>query len=448
MIQIRKYKNFLITLFVVSFVIRLGALLFYFQYNPCMTMYDSSHYHGLAQSLVQGLGYVGADSAPYFYRLPGYPIFLALCYFFVGVKPVVALAVQCILASCIPVLIFVLTQTFFSTSLLVAQVTALISCFHVGYIIYANLLMAETCFLIFFLLFLICFFNKRFIYAGLLLGVASLIRPVGHFVLLVAWIVLLFECFLSRRENKVVLNCVKIFFSWLVTVSPWLIRNFFLTGMIFFHTLSGPHFINHSAIRLAQAHNNLSYEQAKKQVYHDVDQAIFEREKKVGRSLNQAEESCVMEQVARSYITKNIWQTMKHGAINVFKTAFSLYSSELLVIEQEGALPEYDESRSFVSMIKRFLFPEVKHKVVWLVIYYELIFWLIILFGCVGFCMQAFFCRLWLASLVKVMPFILLFLILSCACGFARLRLPIEHFLIVVAIVFWISLLENKVRLD
>lgn len=441
---LKHHKKFLLTLFLASFIVRIVSLFFYFQYNPCITLFDAGHYHTLAQSLTQGLGFVGADGAPYFYRLPGYPGFLAICYVFAGVKPIAALIAQCFISSFIPLLIFWLSQVLFPTSLRIAQWSSMISCLHVGYAIYANLLMAESLFLIFFLIFLIFFLEiyastRLLFFAGLALGIASLIRPVGHFVIIIALVLLFLK---SSVYKKYFYQAGMLCAGWAAIVGWWLVRNYLLTGMLFFHTLSGPHFINHSAIRLAQAHDHLTYEQAKADVYDRVNAALALQEQIIGCPLNQAEQSCVMEKVAFEYLKKDFSQTIKHCCVNIFKTAFSLYSSELLVIEQNGNLPVYDEQRSLKSMIKRFLCPTVRHKAVWFVIYFELAIWLVILFGCIGFCIQSFFCKIWLDCLIKVVPFILLFLILSCACGFARLRLPIEHFLIMLAVAFWTSFLN------
>ena len=53
----------------VALFVRLAAIVGYFQYNLCMLLYDAKHYHKFAVRLTQGLGYVAADGASYFYRL-------------------------------------------------------------------------------------------------------------------------------------------------------------------------------------------------------------------------------------------------------------------------------------------------------------------------------------------------------------------------------------------
>lgn len=504
------HKKFLLFLFTLSAILRLGALFFYFQYNACMIMFDAGHYHTLAQSLAHGFGFVGADGAAYLYRLPGYPFFLALCYFCVGVQPVIALAIQGLVGSLIPLLIFLLARILFPARLMVAYLSALIASVHAGYLIYANVLMAETLFCLFFLLFLILFFKKRpslkpydfnsnilsfkgvcypreggdpvpnilkklipdspfglsrmtthqrnssgiilsrfkewfyksLFLAGLMLGVASLIRPVGHYVLIVVLGLLLFECNYSWK-NYLRSTCT-IFAGWVVVAGWWLLRNYLLTGMMIFHTLSGPHFLNHSAVRLAMANHHLSYTQAKELVQKEADRELAAAQALQNEPLNEAQESGIMEKVAFHYFNQNWLNTFKHCFINIFKTTFSLYSSELLVIEQQGQLPAYDEHRSLTSMIKRFLCPEVKNSFVRFFIYFELAIWLIILFGFFGYGIRSLFYSVWFVNVIRLVPFILLFLVLSCACGFARLRLPIEHFFTMLAMAFWVDVLTIK----
>lgn len=428
---------FLSVLFCLSVIVRVSALFFYFQYNPCMTMYDAGHYHSLAQSLSKGLGFVGTDGSSYFYRLPGYPIFLAGCYLLFGERPIFTLTVQCIFASFIPVLIFFISRELCQDQKSVAIFSSIVSCFHVGYVIYANLLMAETLFLIFFLLFLLSLQQKDFFVSGLFLGFGSLIRPVGHFVILASIIYIFFDYYSSCKHF--VKNSSGLFFGWISVVLCWIIRNHLLTGMIFLHTLSGPHFINHSAVRIIQKEHNISYEQAKKIVYQQVDRAIYSDKKFLGRDLNQAEESKIMEKIAFDIMKQYPLKSVLYCLLNIFKTTFSLYSSELLVIEQKGALPDYSSERGLKSIFLRFIFPKVKNSYISFFIHYELFFWFLILFGFFMFCLGSIFFKQWLRVLKKEALYICLMIALSSACGFARFRLPVEHFFIIFASIFWVN---------
>jgi 4-amino-4-deoxy-L-arabinose transferase-like glycosyltransferase len=440
-------------LFIVALLVRIVAIAGYFQYNPCMLLYDAGHYHALAVRLTQGLGYVGADGASYFYRLPGYPLFLAACYNFFGEHPIAALCVQAFVGALIPIILFFLTRLIFKDAPAVGYLAAFVCCVHTGYIIYAGLVMSETLFAFLFILFCLVFFhaleNKgRAIYqgllfgiAGLILGLASLVRPVGIFVLLLGIGYIFF--FYHRLVAEKILASVAISVGWLAVVGVWLLRNFLITGYLFFHTLSGPHFINHVAIKLEMAHEHCSYVQARDHVYHLVEQKIQEQVTQKNRPLLEIEECLVMEKEAARYMAKNYCAALKLFCENIIKTACALYSSELLVIEAQGTLPNYEAGTCWINKVKKFLIPAGMSWLICWWIWYEIFIWMLIALGCSGFLIASLGDKKRMKIVVQVIPFVVLFLGISLACGFARFRLPIEHFLIMLASKFWIDLYKK-----
>jgi hypothetical protein len=128
----------------------------------------------------------------------------------------------------------------------------------------------------------------------------------------------------------------------------------------------------------------------------------------------------------------------------MLKTTFGLYSSELLVIDSGGQLPPYSNDRSFKKILTRFLLPDVNNKFIILVIYFEIIFYLFILLGFLIFIIRSAFDKCRLCILIKAMPFIGCIIFLTLACGYARLRLPIESFLIILAIKEWWDLFTKR----
>jgi hypothetical protein len=74
---------------------------------------DSRQYDFVAVSLVQGKGYSDYQGNPYFYRLPGYPFFLAFCYKIFGYHQHAAILMQIILSSFIPLMVFSLALILF-----------------------------------------------------------------------------------------------------------------------------------------------------------------------------------------------------------------------------------------------------------------------------------------------------------------------------------------------
>jgi len=206
-----EHTRFLWGLFLISCAVR---ILFFWVFTRhgenFLIHFDSAQYQNLAQNIFLGNGITGSDGLAQYYRLPGYSLFLALCYKLFGHNYQSALLFQILLASLIPVLIFLLAQLLFPTQVFVAKVSSIIASVHVGFVLYAGMLATETLFTLFFLGFLLFFFKgllrysgTYFFLAGLLLGCASLIRPVGLFVLIFAVVLSVFISIFERKNESV-----------------------------------------------------------------------------------------------------------------------------------------------------------------------------------------------------------------------------------------------------
>jgi hypothetical protein len=111
----------------------------------------------------------------------------------------------------------------------------------------------------------------------------------------------------------------------------------------------------------------------------------------------------------------------------------------LLCIDAGGALPSYDPGRGWTSAVKRFVSPTVHNGwIVW-IIYVEIVLHLLILLGCIGYGYQLLRGRWPLVPSLLMFGLVLIFIALSCLCGFARLRLPVELFLVIMAAAFYTS---------
>lgn len=157
----KQEKKILIFLFLLSVALRalffIGVLK---QGKHSWIVFDSQQYHQVAQHIAQSKGVTNSDGTNNFYRLPGYPAFLALGYKLFDMNIARTLWIQVVLASILPLLIFLLSLTLFPSHLLLAKIAALFSAFHLGFVMYAGMLATEPLFLIFFLLFLILFYKS------------------------------------------------------------------------------------------------------------------------------------------------------------------------------------------------------------------------------------------------------------------------------------------------
>jgi 4-amino-4-deoxy-L-arabinose transferase-like glycosyltransferase len=450
MIELIKYRRFLFFLFLASLLIRLLFFKVFLQNNPVQLAFDSGQYHSVATSLVHGKGFSNPDGFPAFYRLPGYPLFLSIGYSLFDNSVTATLLMQIVLASIIPLLVFILSLLCFPLLPFVAYGSSIITMLHPGFIIFSGMVMSETLFavlfLLFFILFLLALQPRRlwFMFAsGAFLGAASLVRPVGIFALGLAAI----ACMLlaSGTIRNKILNTGMLVCGWLMIAGLWLVRNYALTGMIFFHTLSGPHFLNHGAVRVVMMDTHCSYEQARTSVYALLEQKNKQRAQHLGHSLTDIEQSRSAEQLSASILMQHPWITMKLCVLNIFKTMFSLYSSELLFIDSGGYLPPYDVNRGLSDMVMRFVYPSVNNRWVTVVIYWELLLYVFIIIGMLGLIFLIACQYITRKKIYGIMLlFIMLFLALSCICGFARLRLPIEPFFIMLSMEFWNYILTRK----
>lgn len=488
----KREKRIVLVLLVIGLGIRLLSFFTYFQHNPLMLSFDSGHYHQTACSLTTDNTFSDAQGEPYFYRLPGYPFFIACFYKLFGINPLIVFFIQNILSLAVPLIIYTLTLQLFPTLPIAALLALIIALFHPGYIIYANLLMSELLFSIVFLLF-IFFLQKAFLclknnskdttpvtiswtlfYAGLFLGLASLIRPIGHVIFLISIILLVIynvkKYFLPQEkkyydypQKKNILSHLFYFGSgWLLIVTGWLLRNYVLTGGLFFHTLSGAHFVNHGAIKAIMHEYQYSYDQARDFCYQEINTAQeLERKKLNIQKLNAYQEAVISERYAKKILLRNWQYTLLLFLENITKTTLGLYSSELLVISSGGQLPPYQPHSSLLSRAARYLFPQQRSYLLSLIIFYEIVLWGL-MFSITCYALLTTLKRAFFTGNKKIIRkkisnydqeltiffdqglICLACIILSLGCGFARLRLPSEYFFIMVTSVYLAEQLSKK----
>jgi hypothetical protein len=431
---VSNHKNFLLTACAIALLVR--ALLFFcfLRHGENYSIYfDSAQYHNLALQIADGQGISKADGTSQFYRLPGYSVFLATCYKFFGSDRLGvqgALIIQLVIASMIPLLVFLLACTLCPANLFVAQLASLITAVHTGFVLYAGMLATESFFVLFFLLFLIFFTRAELCYSGFFLGIASLIRPVGQYLVVLALVFLLLER--TARLKKMLVFVT----SWFVTVLPWLARNYLLTGAFFFHTLPGLHFLQYLATPVVMANQQCSYVQARAQLLAAWNERVKSYEQAQGKKANDYQQCVLGEQLALEQIKNNTLVSCKHVCTQIFKTCFSLYSAQML-FSDSGCWPDCDRESCW-EKIKRFVFPDVKTWWLKLIVFYEILMNVLLLLGFIVFLFHLF-SNTRLAC--YVLPFMALLVFLTLAYGCARLRLPLEPLLILVASFGWLSIL-------
>ena len=471
---IKKEKKFLFLIFILSFLVRL----FFFQFfllknNGHWVCSDSAQYHKVAVQIASGNGVVDDYGKPTIYRVPGFSFFLSLFYKLFNFDITITLLVQIFLSSFIPVLVFLLSLTFFPSFIFIAKLASFFMVFNLGSVLHAGLMMSDSLFLLLFLIFLISFFYGlsclnptgvipacpskpcaktgdtdpgsnpyyRYFWAGLLLGIISLVRPVGQFLLIVSIFILLFSNYAWKDKIKAISLFV---LAWFFVIFGWLFRNYLNTNQFVLHSMSGYHFLTYFAAEVEAKNEGISYYKAKNKLLDEWNN-ICESEETFNVKDNLSNEvarDMVAQGLASKYLLKNKVQTLKHAVINIFKTIFGLNSSYLLFINN-NTLPEYGTQTTFLDKIKRFIFPKTENLFLTSVIYFEILFLLLMLFGFLFNIFVSFYEKSLFCNNLKILPIIGVLIFLTLGSGVARLRLPVEPIFIIFATKFYVDLFRR-----
>lgn len=408
-------------------------------------MFDAQHYYAMAQDFLVYRSFSDGTGNYHFYRLPGYPLFLVFCHWLGGGISLV-IFFQTILALTIPVVVFCIARQL-ACSRKPSLIAAAIIVVHPGFLIFPGLIMSEIVFTIIFLFFILLLLHGRrssnslfMILSGLLLGCATLTRPVVGFPLFVFAHLVIFLMSNSCFKRKIIAMLFH-FVGWTSIVGLWVLRNFFITGYFFLHTLSGNHCINHGAVPVVMKARGCSYIFAKNLVQKEVC-SVYRTHHQWNCEV--VEKSQLAEACAYKIMLSHPFELIRHCIVNIVKTLGGLYSAELLVIDSGGELPGYSNERGFKEMLMRFLFPSVHNWMIIPIIYFEIFLHFFVLLGALLFVFMSFYRVLWRDIIFFVIPLVTIFVVFSCLCGFARLRLPIECFLIMVAVEFWYDMASRK----
>jgi hypothetical protein len=443
-IAMKKHAYVVGAIFVFALLVRGLVYYGYLQHDANYWQIDSLGYNSVAKGIAAGHGISTLDGAPNFHRVPGYPLYLALFKTWCGDSPAAALWTQVLLGAVIPVLIFLLALILFPGQAMLAAAAGLYAAVHLGLVLYSGFMMTETLFILFFLGFLLLFFShcdnpKRIATAGVLLGIASLIRPVGHYLIVLALLILLLQkTYLPIRIR----NCALLFLAWLVPVSIWLARNYLLLGHLFFHTLPGGHFLQLSASRVVMQAEHITYQKARERVSAEAYKVVRKQELSAQKRLSEIERCYVYEKLAIKHFAAHPLITLKLWATDIFRTTFSLYSAELVYLESGRKQIDYfAPGRTLWNMIERYLFPETNNVWLKLLVWLEILLYSFMLFGFARASWLLLICgnshdrMLWLS----IASFMALFLIISLAGGYARMRLPIEPFIIILGLYGYVA---------
>jgi len=225
----------LLWLFVAALIVRLlfNAVVIGMEVPTQDTFSDWKEYDLVGLSLASGTGFT-IYGQPYLIHPPGYPLFLGVLYLLFGHSYAAVKVAQSLLGALTCVLILLIGERVFTKR--VGLVAAAIAAVYPHLVYYTGLLMSEVLFVFLSTLFLYAlamlrenFTLRRMAFAGVILGLASLTRPMLMFIpaLLLFWVWI--EC----RSTKRALVVTATLWLWMVVVIlPWTVRNYVVTGSV------------------------------------------------------------------------------------------------------------------------------------------------------------------------------------------------------------------------
>jgi 4-amino-4-deoxy-L-arabinose transferase-like glycosyltransferase len=225
MMKPSRHTQLLVLILLLAAVLRLLWIII----MPTKPVSDFGEFDRIAASVATGQGYVSADGNPTTYRPPGYPLFLAGIYAVFGHNGLAARLTNVLLGVVTCFLTYLIAAQLFGPQ--IGLLAALIVAGFPSHILYGNLLATENLFIPLLLGAIAAFLQAirqqathrgYLILAGVLLGLATLVRPAAVLMPIVWGIVLL-----GRGIGvKHTLATISLVGGVIVAIiAPWTVRN-------------------------------------------------------------------------------------------------------------------------------------------------------------------------------------------------------------------------------
>ena len=243
---------------------------------------DTPGYVRPALGLAAGWGYAEPGSAVLeTSRPPGFPMFLAFFFSLLGETYLLPVLTLCLLGAltCVPVF---LVGRYFGGSRIGYLAAALLAC-NLTAVVNSPMLLSDTLYgfvTAWQLFFFTRFYFKRearfFIFAMLLAGLGTLIRPIGS-----AWLIPgLFLCFIQpeiKLAGKIKIAALGAC-AFLVVIAPWMTRNKLIGAGFSIDSNTGSMYHQNGAMLLSKV-NGTSYEAEKQKILKELDKTFADHEK-------------------------------------------------------------------------------------------------------------------------------------------------------------------------
>lgn len=275
---------------------------------------DALEYHTLAVELLEEGSFASFGAL----RTPGYPVLVAVAYFLFGVAPWPVLLLQVFMGAGAVLLLYALAKGLFSRR--VALLAAFLYAVEPHTVMYCSTLLTDTLFAFLFLASVVVLLrglrDKRVWLvagAGLLLGLATLVRPVVQFFPAVAAAIVVIYAGLKWRFR--VLAVASLLAAFVLAISPWLYRNHAAYGHASLSSIEGHNLLLYNATYAEVAKTGKPVDQVRAEFRQQAaEQGAYE-------AANPFEEAQVYRDIAVGYIASNLrYYIPRHlmGAVNMY----------------------------------------------------------------------------------------------------------------------------------
>ncbi len=422
---------------VVALVLLRAAFLAYFLFSGGETLEpDSPIYLALSDNLAS-FGWFSRSAevfAPEVLRTPGYPLVLSL-FSLLGVKSVYWISVT-------QEIIYLGTALLFYRGIKrllderIAQVTTVFLLVEPGSLAYPKFIISEVLFLPFIVVALLLagfYFRDggwhRLLVAGILLGLATMIRPAATYLPLLFGAVIWLG---SRHRTRAALHAGVMVLAFLTVLSPWLFRNYAHFDSLYVSGQTSNMLANYHVPIVWESTHGRSFEEGRAMMQRRVAEAAAAEVVKRNRPLDsvdmfQLQQSMAIEELARQPSTY-----AKQWFYGVLKTVLGSNVTEVYhAIDIRADRLRYSDivEPSFVRKVLQFLIHQ--DPLVWMDVVLRGILAVCALMGAWAI-VRSNEPFLWIILLANVY-----FVFIPGPMGHARFRFPVEGFIFIQA---WLGL--------
>ncbi len=392
---------------------------------------DAVEYMKLSESILNG-GFYTQDGVNHeVFRTPGYPLLLAISKgVFQTYWSIIFIQLLCTLG--ISILIFKICQKILSNNLSVFA--AILFLIEPSVIVYTITAASDIPFTFLFILSIYLMFFRNVSYgnsilSGLLLGLATLIRPISLYFIPIALISYFVFNFKKEKYSKLILNLlILIVFSSLILL-PWFVRNYRLFHKVTLSSLPSYNLFHYNLPEYYSYTKNIHPEEARDILKQDLNFKVLNDDE-----LRRGEYMDILGDISSTHIKGNfvgytrfhLLKTIPFFISSSIKNAFVMKDAILGVTESN--IKYHNISSEILKGNIKELFRILKSE--WL-FFIERIIW--------GILLILALCSVFIKENRKIsvlfITIIMYFAILTGPVSYVRYRLPIQPFLIVLTVV-------------